>query len=75
MLFVQTKYFDEFTDDAFSKNKDIFSSAKKPVIDAAAKAQSVARFEAMYNLFGTIKEQVSDQAIVSYIGEKNSFFS
>lgn len=75
MLFVQTKYFDEFTDDAVSKNKDIFSSSNKPVIDAAAKAQSVTRFEAMYNLFGTIKEQVSDQAIVSYIGEKNSFFS
>ena len=74
MLFIQTKYFDNFSKDIVSKNKNKTEFATTPAASLAAKNELVGLFETMYDTYETIKELVSFQSIIDYIGKANAFF-
>ncbi len=74
MLFIQTKYFDNFSKDIVSKNKNKTEFATTPAASLAAKNELVGLFETMYDAYETIKELVSFQSIIDYIDKANAFF-
>ncbi len=74
MLFIQTKYFDNFSKDIVSKNKNKTEFATTPAASLSAKNELVGLFETMYDTYETIKELVSFQSIIDYIGKANAFF-
>jgi hypothetical protein len=72
MLFIQTKYFSNFSSDVVKQNANLFQTT--PVIDSISKEVIANKFSSLYALYSDIKEAVTYQAIIEYIGDKNSYF-
>ena len=73
MLFIQTKYFDNFSEHIVSKNKNTFNTI--PTANATVYSELTSTFETMYDVFEPLKELVTSQEITAYIGMADPFFS
>ena len=75
MLFIQTKYFKDFSADIVSKNKNKTTFDTTPTASTTVYNELSSTFKTMYEVFEVLKEQVTSQDITAYIGTADAFFS
>ena len=74
MLFIQTKYFNNFSNDIVKTNQGKTTFSAAPTADTTVYNELTTRFPTVYETYKTIKETVTFQAVVTYIGTADPFF-
>ena len=75
MLFIQTKYFDNFSRHIVEDNSEKTAFETTPSASASVKEELTAVFKPMYEEYAALKAQPTFREITDYIGTADPFFS
>lgn len=71
MLFIQTKYFGDYSGDIVKANQGKTTFSATPAADATVYTELTTRFEEVYEEYKTVKETVTFQVVVDYIDSRS----